>query len=119
MSSSRCPTLTHSEALAGATIALTGSGSSGVMAAGTLLLAAAARAGAHGPVVRTGGPQIRGGEATALVRLADGPVGSLGGSLDLQQEEHEHVELIGARLARVPQAEPERAVDPDPTRHDS
>jgi 2-oxoglutarate/2-oxoacid ferredoxin oxidoreductase subunit alpha len=68
---------------AGAAIALAGSGGSGVMTAGTLLLAAAARAGCYGLMVRTSGPQIRGGEAAALVRLADRPVGTLGDSFDL------------------------------------
>jgi 2-oxoglutarate/2-oxoacid ferredoxin oxidoreductase subunit alpha len=80
---STAPAMTGSEALVGATIALAGSGGSGVMTAGTLLLAAAARAGAYGLMVRTSGPQIRGGEAAALVRLANRPVGTLGDSFDL------------------------------------
>ncbi len=58
----------------GVAVALAGSGGSGVMTAGTLLLEAAAKAGAYGLMVRTSGPQIRGGEAAALVRLAR-PVG--------------------------------------------
>lgn len=64
-------------------IALAGSGGSGVMTAGTLLLAAAAKAGGYGLMVRTSGPQIRGGEAAALIRLADGPVDTLGDAFDL------------------------------------
>lgn len=40
-------------------------------------------------------------------------------ALELQQEEHEHVELIHAWLARVPQPEPDWAVDPDPPRYDA
>lgn len=67
----------------GVSIALAGSGGSGVMTAGTLLLAAAAKAGSYGLMVRTSGPQIRGGEAAALVRLADRPVEALGDSFDL------------------------------------
>jgi 2-oxoglutarate ferredoxin oxidoreductase subunit alpha len=51
-------------------IALAGSGGSGVMTAGTLLLTAAANAGYYGLMVRTSGPQIRGGEAAALLRIA-------------------------------------------------
>ena len=47
------------------------------MTAGTLLLSAAAKAGAYGLMVRTSGPQIRGGEAAALLRIAREPVGSL------------------------------------------
>jgi 2-oxoglutarate ferredoxin oxidoreductase subunit alpha len=34
-------------------------------------------------MVRTSGPQIRGGEAAALIRLADGPVDTLGDAFDL------------------------------------
>ncbi|HVS55955.1 MAG TPA: 2-oxoacid:acceptor oxidoreductase family protein, partial [Casimicrobiaceae bacterium] len=64
-------------------IALAGSGGSGVMTAGTLLLNAAARAGLYGLMVRTSGPQIRGGEAAALVRLARQPTHSLDDGFDL------------------------------------
>ena len=64
-------------------IALAGSGGSGVMTAGTVLLAAAAKAGAYGVMVRTSGPQIRGGEAAALVRLGPQPVSSLDDGFDL------------------------------------
>lgn len=55
-------------------IALTGSGGAGVITAGGLLLAAAAKAGWYGLQTRSVGPQIRGGEAAALVRLGVGPV---------------------------------------------
>ncbi|HEX6945468.1 MAG TPA: 2-oxoacid:acceptor oxidoreductase family protein, partial [Casimicrobiaceae bacterium] len=58
-------------------VALAGSGGSGVMTAGTMLLAAAARAGYYGMMVRTSGPQIRGGEAAALLRFAAHPVDGL------------------------------------------
>src|ERR1700687_3285804 len=64
-------------------IALAGSGGSGVMTAGTLLLNAAAKAGLYGLMVRTSGPQIRGGEAAALVRLARQPTHSLADGFDL------------------------------------
>ena len=64
-------------------IAIAGSGGSGVMTAGTLLLEAAAKAGMHGLMVRTSGPQIRGGEAAALVRLAQQPVASLDDRFDV------------------------------------
>ena len=64
-------------------IAIAGSGGSGVMTAGTLLLEAAAKAGLHGLMVRTSGPQIRGGEAAALVRLARNPVASLDDRFDV------------------------------------
>ena len=55
-------------------IAMTGSGGSGVMTAGNMLLEAAALAGYYGLMSRTSGPQIRGGEAAALIRLASEPI---------------------------------------------
>ena len=64
-------------------VALAGSGGSGVMTAGTMLLDAAARAGLYGIMVRTSGPQIRGGEAAALVRLSRQPTDSLDDAFDL------------------------------------
>lgn len=58
-------------------LALAGSGGAGVMTAGNMLLEAAAQAGYYGLMTRTSGPQIRGGEAAAMLRLAthavDGP----------------------------------------------
>ena len=68
---------------ASVSIALSGSGGSGVMTAGTLLLAAAAKAGAYGLMVRTSGPQIRGGEAAALLRLGPQAMSSLDDGFDL------------------------------------
>jgi 2-oxoglutarate ferredoxin oxidoreductase subunit alpha len=64
-------------------VALAGSGGSGVMTAGTMLLDAAARAGLYGLFVRTSGPQIRGGEAAALLRLARRPMDALDDAFDL------------------------------------
>jgi len=55
-------------------IALTGSGGAGVMTAGQILLDSAAKAGFYGLMGRTLGPQIRGGESAALVRLGTRPV---------------------------------------------
>ncbi len=71
------------QAQAGLSIAIAGSGGSGVMTAGTLLLEAAAQAGLYGLMVRTSGPQIRGGEAAALLRLSPTPVESLDDRFDL------------------------------------
>jgi 2-oxoglutarate ferredoxin oxidoreductase subunit alpha len=51
-------------------LALAGSGGAGVMTAGNMLLEAAAQAGYFGLMTRTSGPQIRGGEAAAMLRLA-------------------------------------------------
>jgi len=64
-------------------VALAGSGGSGVMTAGTMLLDAAARAGLYGLMVRSSGPQIRGGEAAALLRLARRPLDALDDAFDL------------------------------------
>ncbi len=55
-------------------IMIAGSGGSGAMTAGTMLLDAAARAGWYGLMERSYGPQIRGGEALAIVRLSNRPV---------------------------------------------
>jgi 2-oxoglutarate ferredoxin oxidoreductase subunit alpha len=46
------------------------------MTAGQMLLAAAARNGLYGLMSRSSGPQIRGGEAAALLRLASTPLES-------------------------------------------
>ncbi len=64
-------------------IAITGSGGAGVMTAGTLLLEVAAQAGWYGIMVRTSGPQIRGGEAGALMRLSHSPVEGLDDKFDI------------------------------------
>ena len=63
--------LKSSDAMA---IAISGSGGSGVITAGTVLLRMAARAGLYGMLARTVGPQIRGGEAASLLRLSSKPV---------------------------------------------
>ena len=68
---------------ASVSVALAGSGGSGVMTAGTMLLDAAARAGLYGIMVRTSGPQIRGGEAAALLRFARRPMDALDDAFDL------------------------------------
>ncbi|ABI56051.1 2-oxoacid:acceptor oxidoreductase subunit alpha [Alkalilimnicola ehrlichii MLHE-1] len=64
-------------------LALTGSGGTGVMTAGQILLDAAAQAGWYGLMTRSFGPQIRGGEAAAILRLAHQPVGCQDDQLDL------------------------------------
>ncbi|MFA7430987.1 MAG: 2-oxoacid:acceptor oxidoreductase subunit alpha [Rhodospirillaceae bacterium] len=57
-------------------LALTGSGGAGVMTAGQILVDAAAQAGWYGLMGRSLGPQIRGGESAALLRLSPAPVQS-------------------------------------------
>ncbi len=64
-------------------VALVGSGGAGSMRAGEILLEAAAEAGLFGLMTRAMGPQIRGGEAAALLRIATTPVSSPDDHLDL------------------------------------
>ena len=64
-------------------VAITGSGGAGAITAGSLLLEAAGKAGWYALMTRTVGPQIRGGEAAALVRLAQRPVPGHGDQFDL------------------------------------
>jgi 2-oxoglutarate ferredoxin oxidoreductase subunit alpha len=64
----------HKPAVQSLSVVLTGSGGSGVITAGSILLEAAARAGWYGLMTRSVGPQIRGGEAAALIRLSTTPV---------------------------------------------
>ncbi len=53
--------------------AIVGTGGAGAITAGSILQEAAGKAGWYGLLVRSVGPQIRGGEAAALVRLSTGP----------------------------------------------
>jgi len=55
-------------------IAIIGSGGAGALTTGNFLLEAACAAGWYGLMTRTVGPQIRGCEAAALVRLATHPI---------------------------------------------
>ena len=55
-------------------VVLAGSGGAGVMTAGNMLLEAAAHAGYYALMTRSSGPQIRGGEAAAMLRIACAPV---------------------------------------------
>ncbi len=64
-------------------IAIVGSGGAGALTTGDLLLEAASAAGWHGLYTRTLGPQIRGGEAAGLLRLAVHPVECLPDPFDL------------------------------------
>jgi len=61
------------DAKASVSVALAGSGGAGVMTAGNMLLEAAAQAGYYGLMTRTSGPQIRGGEAAAMLRISAFP----------------------------------------------
>jgi len=63
--------------------AIVGSGGAGALTAGNVLLEAAGAAGWHGFLTRSVGPQIRGGEAAALIRLASHPVDCAADHCDL------------------------------------
>ncbi|MCF7983363.1 MAG: 2-oxoacid:acceptor oxidoreductase subunit alpha [Thiohalocapsa sp.] len=64
-------------------VAVTGSGGSGAVTAGLILLAAAARAGLFGLMMRSAGPQIRGGESAAMLRFGPRELGCMGDRFDL------------------------------------
>ena len=64
-------------------IAVVGSGGAGALTTVDSLLETASTAGWHGLFTRTLGPQIRGGEAAGLLRLADHPVDCLPDQFDL------------------------------------
>ena len=55
-------------------IAVTGSGGSGAVTTGLILLQAMAKAGYYGYMSRTAGPQIRGGESAVMMRFSNRPV---------------------------------------------
>jgi 2-oxoglutarate ferredoxin oxidoreductase subunit alpha len=59
---------------ASVSVAFLGSGGAGILTTGGMLLEAACAAGWDGLLTRSVGPQIRGGEACAMVRLAGRPV---------------------------------------------
>lgn len=75
--------MTHSLKVEPVSVAITGSGGAGAMTAGQLLLEAAGSTGRFGLMTRSVGPQIRGGEAAAMLRLADGEVAAHGDRTDL------------------------------------
>jgi 2-oxoglutarate ferredoxin oxidoreductase subunit alpha len=64
-------------------VALLGKGGTGVITAGDVLLAAAARCGLYGLMIRMVGPQVRGGDSAALVRLGSAPIGCLDDRFDV------------------------------------
>ncbi|HET9020165.1 MAG TPA: 2-oxoacid:acceptor oxidoreductase subunit alpha [Acetobacteraceae bacterium] len=79
----RNPAVPGADELPSVSVALVGSGGAGSMRAGEILLDAAAQAGFYGLMTRAMGPQIRGGEAAALLRIATAPVSSPDDRLDL------------------------------------
>lgn len=83
----------------GLSIVLTGSGGAGVMTAGQTLLEAATSCGLYGLMTRSTGPQIRGGEAAAMLRLSTRPVQCPGDKFDiLLALDFENVQRFAAEL---------------------
>ncbi len=64
-------------------VAIVGSGGAGALTAGSILLAACGKSGLYGNMNRSVGPQIRGGEAAALLRICSHPVDCMSESYDL------------------------------------
>ncbi len=64
-------------------VAITGSGGSGVVTTGQMLLKAVANAGLYGLMSRSAGPQIRGGESAAMLRVGPAPVHCLDDRYDI------------------------------------
>jgi 2-oxoglutarate ferredoxin oxidoreductase subunit alpha len=84
-------------------IALAGSGGAGVMTAGNMLLEAAAHAGYYALMTRSSGPQIRGGEAVAMIRIACRPVECMDDHFHvLAAVDWENVHRFGAEIALGP-----------------
>lgn len=63
--------------------AVVGSGGAGAITAGSILLEAAGKSGLYGLLTRSVGPQIRGGEAAALVRLSAEPAACMSKEFDI------------------------------------
>jgi 2-oxoglutarate ferredoxin oxidoreductase subunit alpha len=83
----------------GASIVLVGSGGAGVMTAGNMLLEAAAHAGYYALMTRSSGPQIRGGEAAAMLRIATHPVDCMEDRFDvLAAVDWENVQRFNAEV---------------------
>ena len=109
----------HREKIKGnISIAITGSGGAGVMTAGNLLLEVAAQAGWYGLMVRSSGPQIRGGEAAALLRFSHAPVECLDDRFDILigidwQNIHRFADEIPLDATSVMIGDPEQGEPPE------
>lgn len=64
-------------------VAIVGSGGSGVVTTGKILLESIARFGLYALMTRSSGPQIRGGESAIMLRVADHPVANLDDRFDV------------------------------------
>src|ERR1035437_2980680 len=99
-------------------LAITGSGGAGVMTAGNLLLEVAAQAGWYGLMVRSSGPQIRGGEAAALLRFSHAPIECLDDRFDVLigldwQNIHRFADEIPLDAASVMIGDPDQSEPPE------
>ena len=99
-------------------VAVCGSGGAGVMTAGNMLLDAAAKAGWYGLMVRSSGPQIRGGEAAALLRFAPHPIDCLDDRFDALiaidwQNIHRFADEIPLDAASLIVADPDQGTPPE------
>jgi 2-oxoglutarate ferredoxin oxidoreductase subunit alpha len=99
-------------------IALAGSGGAGVMTAGNMLLEAAAHAGYYALMTRSSGPQIRGGEAAALLRIACHPIECMEDRFDvLAAVDWENVQRFNAEIpldtASLVVADPDQGEPPE------
>lgn len=65
------------------TVAICGSGGSGALTAGLILLAAARHRGDFGMLMRSAGPQVRGGESVSILRIDSQTVSCIGDRIDL------------------------------------
>ena len=80
-------------------IVFAGSGGAGAMTAGTVLLRAAAHAGYYGLMTQLFGPQVRGGEAAALMQIATEPIEAQPNRFDLFVAlDWDKVEQFGAEI---------------------
>jgi 2-oxoglutarate ferredoxin oxidoreductase subunit alpha len=84
-------------------LAIVGSGGAGVMTIGEMLLTAVARAGWYGLMMRSNGPQIRGGEAAALITVSAEPARFYPESFDfLLALDWQNVERFAAEITLTP-----------------
>jgi 2-oxoglutarate/2-oxoacid ferredoxin oxidoreductase subunit alpha len=89
-----------------------------VMTAGNLLLEVAAKAGWYGLMVRSSGPQIRGGEAAALLRFSHAPIECLDDRFDVLigidwQNIHRFADEIPLDAASVMIGDPDQSEPPE------
>ncbi|PIW77155.1 MAG: 2-oxoglutarate synthase, partial [Piscirickettsiaceae bacterium CG_4_8_14_3_um_filter_44_38] len=58
-------------------VSISGSGGTGAVTVGLILLDAVAKAGFYGNMTRAFGPQIRGGESAVMLHFSDQPIETL------------------------------------------